>query len=137
MIVRDFNVGRPCFRPFETNPILVVNADTVLAFSVSVKRLQLIAGRRSEFVKRGNGIKLIKFSRSDFPNIFRADFQSLFRGLAIKNILRRLILEPFYHGNTIARLSCYFKRTIVAPLQVGQIIKPNSETILLPEFGPS
>ena len=54
VIVHDLNVGRPhrIFRPLETNPPLVVNADAVLALPVRSQRLKTVAGQGGKIPQR-------------------------------------------------------------------------------------
>lgn len=71
MVVCNFNINWTRLCPFETDPILVIDANAMLTFSFSCERLQMISRRYEQLVKIDNRIKLIKFSRRNFPNIFR------------------------------------------------------------------
>jgi hypothetical protein len=45
MVVDDFDLARPriAFRPFETNPLLVVDANAVLPLTTALERFQPVA----------------------------------------------------------------------------------------------
>jgi hypothetical protein len=62
MIIYDFNVDRPSssLRPLETNPPLVIDTDTVLAFAVTLERLKMIAGQVQIEQRRGR-FELVEF----------------------------------------------------------------------------
>ena len=48
MIVDDLNVGGTAWGPREANAVLVVDTDAVLPRAFASKRLQAVAGKRSE-----------------------------------------------------------------------------------------
>jgi len=69
MVIHDLNIDGTRFRPFETDPILVVDANAVLSFTVSGKRFQSISGRYAQFIEGQNGIQLIEFPEGCFPEL--------------------------------------------------------------------
>ena len=109
MIIRDLDVFRAPSSPNKANSVLLVNSDAVLAFTVSRKCLQSIAGGNLQFLQRLNRIELIQLSRGDLPELLRTGFSGSFRIDAIENILGGLISERLNHANILARLSCYSK----------------------------
>jgi hypothetical protein len=50
MIIRDLNIKRVATFPFETNPPLAVDSDTVLSFSVALQLFEAIHRRDSQVV---------------------------------------------------------------------------------------
>jgi hypothetical protein len=53
MVVEDFNLVRPLFRPAEAQAVLLVDADAELALPVASEGFQTIAGRAFEVVEIG------------------------------------------------------------------------------------
>jgi hypothetical protein len=77
MIINDLDVnwaGR-AFRPFETNPPLVINADAVLALSAALEGLQSVAGQGGKVFQAPRSVQPVEpdFSLSpearEFPNV--------------------------------------------------------------------
>ena len=109
MIIRNLDVFRALFSPNKADSVLFVDSHAVLAFTVSRKCLQSIAGGNLQFFQRLNRIELIQLSRGDLPELSRTGFSGTFRIDAIENILGGLISERFNHADIVARLSCYPK----------------------------
>ena len=57
VVVNDFNLPWPGFRPDEADPELVVDADAVLAMAVPSERLQAIARWDLQIVETSGGIE--------------------------------------------------------------------------------
>src|SRR5688572_17710674 len=93
MIVNYLDVLGPSFRPSETNPKLVVNADTMLPFSVSFQRFKPISGRHSKVVELHGRIKLVELPKGDIPQISRKQPPGIGRIYAIKDIFSAFISE--------------------------------------------
>ena len=123
VIIRDLDVFRAPFSPNKANPVLLVDSDAVLAFPVSRKCLQSIAGGNLQFLQRLNRIELIQFSRGDLPELLRTGFSGVFRIDAIENSLGGLISERFNHINILARLSCYRKIRLLG--LISEIARPS------------
>jgi hypothetical protein len=58
MIVHNFHVGWAFIRPAEANPKLVVYSNAVLTLTLTLQRLQTIAGRRTQKLQSMCCIKL-------------------------------------------------------------------------------
>ena len=110
MIISNFNIIRTGFSPFETDSELIIYSDTELAFPFSRQGFQPVSRWHTKFIKGQDGIKLVEFSCSCFPDHLRADPQCGFSYLAVKNILCAFVLEGLYHGIMISRIPCYVNR---------------------------
>jgi len=62
MVISNLNIIRTSFSPFETDPEPIVYSDTKLALPFSRESLQPVSRRHSKFIKKQNGIELVKFS---------------------------------------------------------------------------
>ena len=60
MIVGDLNIVGVSFFPKETDPLLIIDPDTVLPFPVTGKLLQAIARRNSQVIQRHGRINNFK-----------------------------------------------------------------------------
>ena len=67
MIVRDFNFVGIASLPSETNPILIVDPDTVLPAPVSAQPFEVIPSWNSELAKVSNSIDLIELPPANLP----------------------------------------------------------------------
>ncbi len=72
MVVNDFNIFWPGFRPDEAEPELVVDADAVLAMTISPKRLQAIPWWDLEIVEAAGGIQDGELAVSDASEASKA-----------------------------------------------------------------
>jgi hypothetical protein len=52
MVVDDFNLVGVALPPYEADAILIIDPDTVLAFALSVQRLQPVSGRHAQIIQR-------------------------------------------------------------------------------------
>ena len=62
MIIANFNIFRVITIPDETNAILVIDADGVLAGAIPFERFKAISGRNGEVVERDGFVELNEFS---------------------------------------------------------------------------
>jgi hypothetical protein len=61
-ITNNLNICRPLIGPAKTNPELVIDANTPLAFSVAAKRLKMITRRDTHVIQDLRQIKLNKLA---------------------------------------------------------------------------
>jgi hypothetical protein len=61
MIVRDLDVENIAASPTEANPVLIVNANTVLPLPAALQRLQTVAAKRAQIAQRSGGIQHAEF----------------------------------------------------------------------------
>ncbi len=61
VIVDDFDVMRVSVLPFETDSVLIIDADTELALPIARKRFQPVSGWDGQICKRYSGSKDCKF----------------------------------------------------------------------------
>ncbi len=109
MVIHDLDPVWTRIRPDETNPILVINPQAMLPFTVTAQDLQPVSRWNFEFTKGRDRIQLIKFPSGYFPQRFRADLPRRFRIPAIENVYGAGIAERPDHANRIAWNPCYFK----------------------------
>ena len=69
MIVDDFNLGRPLWRPHEANPVAFIDTDAVLSASVTAQFLQAISGRHRQVGQPLHRVHLREFPLCDAPEI--------------------------------------------------------------------
>ena len=97
MVIRDLDPLRPLIRPLKAEPILFVNADTMLTVPIPAQGFQVVAGRYGE---RGQGhgrVELIQLPLSYPPESFRTHFPGGLGGPSIEDILGSLIVKRKYH----------------------------------------
>ena len=98
MIVRHFDVGRPLKCPPEADSELVVDPDRVLPLTISLDRLETIAGRLTQVTKIGSGAELAKLAARYLDQIrrealwtFAAEHVSVTRSLKLRIISECII----------------------------------------------
>jgi hypothetical protein len=72
MVVNDLHIVRTPIAPYETETPLVVDANTVLAFSLAMQRLQAIPRRRCQVAKFCGAVQLAEFSARDLLDCLKA-----------------------------------------------------------------
>ena len=65
MVVHDFNIKNISVLPTKTNPPLIVDADAVLSFAITLQGLQPVTGRDLEFVKALRLVQVQKLAAGD------------------------------------------------------------------------
>jgi hypothetical protein len=93
MVVYDFNRIRFALDPGEADTVLVIDANTILAFPLAPKSFQLIAGRYSQLFQRTDGIELIELSPRHSPQTLGAGASSLRRVPAVEHVFGPGTLE--------------------------------------------
>jgi len=67
MVVRDLDLVGVSFPPLETNAVLVIHANAVLAFPIAPQPLQPVAGRQSQVAERAGSVQHLQFLERSFP----------------------------------------------------------------------
>lgn len=62
MIIRNFYFVGPVLEPHETNPELIVDANAVLSFAVTLQRLEPVTGRDPQVIQGRSAIQHQKLS---------------------------------------------------------------------------
>jgi hypothetical protein len=101
MIVRDFNFVGIASLPSETNPILIVDPDTVLPAPVSTQPFEAISPWNSKFADVSDSIDLIELPPGNLPQNTGTDPSGNGRVDPIEDVLSALPTERPYHG-------CYY-----------------------------
>src|SRR5215218_5683306 len=97
VIIRYFDALRACFGPDEAYPVLIVDANAVLTFTVTLQRFQPISRRDPKRFQSGYGVKLVELSSRDLPELLRARPS---RGLAVDSVeyvLGSLVVKALNH----------------------------------------
>jgi len=68
VVIHNFNLVRVALAPYEANPPLVVDPNTVLAFSVSAQALQPIPWWRGQIAESCSEMQLVKLSPGNTLN---------------------------------------------------------------------
>ena len=93
MIIDNFNIVRVTPVPFETNPPLIIDPNTVLILAISMKPFKPIRRRYQQIVKRDCAIQHSQFTERDGLKIVR----QLARKNAVKYFFRFFILKGSNH----------------------------------------
>ena len=117
MIIRD-----PYFRwtlvgPLETDPILIIDSNTVLPPQIPAQRLQPIARRDAEIIETLSRIELVQLALRHRPKLSWTSGAGRLRVLPVENVLRPLVREGPDHVHMIARLPCYKPSNTAVQLQ--------------------
>jgi hypothetical protein len=67
MIIGDFSLVRVSIPPDKANPVLVIDPDGVLPFSIPRQSFQSIPGRKAKVLQCRGGIQHLEFTERDFP----------------------------------------------------------------------
>jgi hypothetical protein len=71
VVINNFNLMRSIYAPHKTDPPLIVNANTVLPFSIDLECFELISGRHSQAQQIGSSMQLQQLPPCDSLNIFK------------------------------------------------------------------
>lgn len=85
VIIDHFDRFRAGLRPAKTDPILVIDADTMLAASITIQGLKAVSGRNAEIGEGLSRVELIEFALSDSPQILRQFSTSQATGDTVKD----------------------------------------------------
>jgi len=72
MVIDDLDVFRPGIRPGETDAILIVDSNTMLASALPGQLLQPVFGRCSQVPEPLSLVELVELPSSDFPQALGA-----------------------------------------------------------------
>ena len=72
MVIGDFDLLRSFIGPDETDPVLVVDPDTVLPLPVPAERLPVVSRRDSQRPKRDRGVQLVQLPLRHAPQLLGA-----------------------------------------------------------------
>lgn len=97
MVVRDFDLVGIAILPSEANPILLVNADTVLTAAVAGEAFQPVSWRDRQFAKIPYPVDLGQLSPYRRPQLARTSRPSVPAINAVEQMLGRDISEAAYH----------------------------------------
>ena len=109
VIVDDLDLFRPLRCPDETDPILFVDTDAVLACPMSAQGLKSIARRDSKILQLLSRVDLIELPSGDCPEPLRTQFSRGSRIHTVEDVFGGLVVEALDHGYMITRLPCYGK----------------------------
>jgi hypothetical protein len=104
MIIRDLNIKRVRTFPFETNPPLIIDSNTILSYPVTASFFESIRWWNSQVVDIDGIVDHTEFSQSHLLNV-RWQFTRLF---ALIDFLCLIVFEGFDHANDyiVRRTKC-------------------------------
>ena len=85
--------------PLETDSVLVVDANTVLAFPIAFEPLQPVTGRQSQVAQRSGRIQYLQFLECGFAEVCRNAAAAFF----VPKPLRLGIPEGFDHRGILSQ----------------------------------
>jgi hypothetical protein len=114
VVVHDLDVvgSRGC--PHKTDPILIVDADTVLASTIPRQSFQSVAWRHAQIFERRRRIQLIEFADRDPPETLGTRTTSRLGSATVEDVGSPSVPKGPNHDNPIARISCYVKSLLGA-----------------------
>jgi hypothetical protein len=98
VIIRDFNLVDISSLPSETDPILIVDSDTVLCAPVRAQPFEAISWWYGQLSEIFHAIHLVEFPSGHFPQISGTGFSGHPGIDAVKYCLGASIRERTYHG---------------------------------------
>jgi hypothetical protein len=98
VIIRDLNLVDISSFPSETDPILIVDSDTVLAAPVRPQPFGAVSWWNREIDEISHAFDLIDFHSGNFPQMAGAGFSGYLGIDAVKCGLGALIQKRTYHG---------------------------------------
>jgi len=96
MIIRNLDAPRFAIPPLEAYPPLIVDADAVLALTITVQRLQTVAGRHAEIVESLRRVDRQKLRAGAPLNLQRQTAN----GIACEDRCGALVREALDHDRT-------------------------------------
>lgn len=100
MIIGDLHVFCSGRRPVETDTILFIYSDTILAFPIAPQYLEPVTRRNAEIIQLCGGIDLVELSKGDAPDVARQNTSCVRRIYPVIDILRGSIRERNDHSIT-------------------------------------
>jgi hypothetical protein len=107
MVIHNLDSNRPVIGPNETEPVPVVDTDTVLPDPLPSERLKMIAGRHAQVAEGACRIELLKLSGCYPPKLFWATPPCSLGVAPVEDVFGSLIFELADHRRMISRLPCY------------------------------
>jgi hypothetical protein len=98
VVVRDFDVVGTAILPPEANPVLIVDADTVLSDPRTAQGLEAVTRWNRQFAQCPNPIQLRQLARYDRPQRRRTRATRSPAVDPIEEIFRRRICKMAYHA---------------------------------------
>ena len=96
MIVNDFNVRWTFYRPNKAHAPLIVDADAVLPFAISLQRFELISRRNTQIFQDRRPVKLFQFAKGDplyvYPSTNTLTKEKCVRFLRLKTLDRHVYI---------------------------------------------
>ena len=106
MVIHDFYVVGIILGPFETNPPLIVDADTVLPCTITLQSFQAIGGWSAQVLQYVGFVQIEQLAAGGLLDIWWE-----FAGnLAFENLLRFLVGKTLYHALNITCADNIVKR---------------------------
>src|SRR5262249_6868668 len=126
MVINDLRVIDVALAPFKTNAPLVVDANTVLTFTVTEQFFEVIGWWYAQILQRVCAIQDLQLAPRNALNVLR----QLARDLAPKQLCGFLVLKALDHGGMITQAVM-----IVERYYQGSLVLVASDTIIFYRSG--
>jgi hypothetical protein len=73
VVVDNLHLLRPSLGPTETDAVLLIDANGVLAAPIAAERFQAIAGRRTKIAEHGRRVEVLQFANCDSQELRGTD----------------------------------------------------------------
>jgi hypothetical protein len=110
VVVRNLDIKSVFVFPTKTNSIPVVNANAILASSISLESFQPVGRRRAQVTKFLGAVDLNQFSKRDRGNLLELPNTPL-----LENGFRVFVTEGPDHTNIILRIAFNVERVVKPP----------------------
>ena len=100
VIVRDFDPRRAFRGPGVTDPVLVVDSDRILPFSIAAQLLPSVTWRKPEGIARYRRVQLVELAASDVPDGTRTRTPRSFCVPAVEHICRAAVPKGADHDDS-------------------------------------
>jgi hypothetical protein len=105
VIVRDLHSIGPVGGPLEADPVLIVDANAVLAVAITPERFQTIPWRHPKILEPFDRIALIQLPVDHSPQVSRALVARRLRVLVVEAIVSMLLFGAAYRRHASWTLS--------------------------------
>jgi hypothetical protein len=106
MVVDNLCLSDPTLRPSKTDPVLLVDPDTVLPFSIPLQSLQMVAGRDAKILDGVGVVENEQLRSRSTSQIRRTNLPCGLGVIAVEDILGTLVVEGQDNVSMLARLVC-------------------------------
>jgi hypothetical protein len=97
VVVRDFDFVGITLLPAKTDPVLIVNSNTVLALAIPSQSFKAVTGGYPKLLQALDPVQLRQLAPHNWPEFDRTGPAGLTTIYAVEQVLRGFISEGTYH----------------------------------------